>query len=394
MGHGTHLGLTVGAGGEDTRRDARDGRRSPRRRWPEPAISAGVDLVERELGESVPDFVRRLEAGPANPGLIVTATDPIVDRIARSRVSVLILGETGAGKEVLAQRIHASSPRAGKPMISFNCAAVCETLIDSQLFGYQRGTFTGAEHNQTGLIEAADGGTLFLDEVGELSPAAQAKLLRVLETRVVTRLGGVSSRPIDVRFIAATNRDLDRASAEGSFRADLRYRLDGVRVSLLPLRARPAEILPAARHFLDELARRDGLALAELSPEAEVALLGYGWPGNFRELRNVVERAALISQDGRIEAAHLLLPVLHQTLDVAAAEGRAQGGESARQRIVAALFACAGNQTRAAAMLGISRRTLITRLQTLDIPRPRVRPPRSFPTARTGALRAVEGGAS
>jgi two-component system response regulator AtoC len=355
-------------------------------------IPTGVDGAERDLGESVPEFVRRVEATPANPGLVVTATDPVVDRIARSRVSVLILGETGAGKEVLAQRIHASSPRADKPMISFNCAAVCESLIDSQLFGHQRGTFTGAEHNQTGLIEAADGGTLFLDEVGELSSAAQAKLLRVLETRVVTRVGGVSSRAIDVRFIAATNRDLDRASADGSFRADLRYRLDGVRLSLLPLRARPAEIIPAARHFLDELARRDGLPLAELSPEAEVALLGYEWPGNFRELRNVVERAAIVSQDGQIEAAHLLLPVLEGTLDVAAA-GRAHGTESPRQRIVDALFACAGNQTRAAAMLGISRRTLITRLQVLDIPRPRVRPPRSLPAAMTGALRAVGAGA-
>ena len=196
----------------------------------------------------------------------------VVDRVARTRVSVLITGETGAGKEVLARRIHDSSPRTGKPLVCVNCAAVCATLIDSELFGFQRGAFTGAEQSKVGLIEAADGGTLFLDEVGELSMDAQAKLLRVLDARVVLRVGSVNPRPVDVRFIAATNVNLESAVAEGRFREDLLFRLEGIRLNVPPLRARIDEILPAARLFLEEFSKREGRPLPVLTDRAEAAL--------------------------------------------------------------------------------------------------------------------------
>ena len=304
--------------------------------------------------------------------LTVTASDPIVDRVAWSRVSVLIIGETGAGKEVLARRIHERSPRATGPLVAVNAAAVCETLFESELFGYERGAFTGAVSAKAGLIESADGGTLFLDEIGDMSMSAQAKMLRVLEDRVVTRVGGIRARPLDVRFIAATNQDLRAAVAAGKFRQDLLFRLEGIGLHVAPLRERGSEILPAARQFLMEQAVRDDMPLVIFSETAERALLDYDWPGNFRELRNVVERAAVICDKGRIESADLLLP---DARDVGDLDPSISAGPThdERKRIIAVLSVFAGNQTRAARMLGMSRRTLITRLQALGIARPRGR---------------------
>jgi two-component system, NtrC family, response regulator AtoC len=310
-----------------------------------------------------------------NPG---QGADEVVARVARSRVSVLITGETGAGKEVFARRVHDLSPRADKPLVTINCAAVCASLIDSELFGYERGAFTGADRARMGLVEAADGGTLFLDEVGELSLAAQAKLLRVIETRLVLRVGGLSPRLIDVRFIAATNRDLDSAVSEGSFREDLLFRLEGIRFDVLPLRARGDEILPAARLFLKDLAQRDGLAPAMLAAETERALLEHTWTGNFRELRNVIERASILCKNGVIRPDDLLLPEVRG--EQPAGGGESVDGDAAeRHRIVSALSVCAGNQTRAAKLLGMSRRTLVTRLEILNVPRPRSQTLRSVP---------------
>ena len=300
--------------------------------------------------------------------LVVTAHDPIIDRVARSRLSVLITGESGAGKEVLARRLHERQPRAAGPLVTVNAAAVCESLLESELFGYERGSFTGAVTPKPGLIESADGGTLFLDEVAEMSLSAQAKLLRVLETKVVTRVGSVRPRLVDFRFVAATNQDLGAAIAEGTFREDLWFRMVGIELHVRPLRERTAEILPAARLFLSEQAEREHLPLATITETAERALLEHDWPGNFRELRNVMERAAVLCDGGRIQLADLLLG---DGADRSSAPG--EPGSLERQQIVAALTMCAGNQTRAARMLGMSRRTLISRLEALGIGRPRAR---------------------
>jgi DNA-binding NtrC family response regulator len=332
----------------------------------EPQGLPGARLVEPLVSLPRPAVGRTTRRASA---LTVTAHDPVVDRVASSRMSVLITGESGAGKEVLARRLHERSPWAAGPLVSVNAAAVCESLLESELFGHERGSFTGAVNPKPGLIEAADGGTLFLDEVAELSLPAQAKLLRVLETKLVTRVGGLRPRAVDVRFVAATNQDLGAAIAEGRFREDLWFRLNGIELHVAPLRARTAEILPAARQFLAEQAQRDERPAAIISESAERALLAYDWPGNFRELRNVIERAAVICNGGRVEVADLLLGE-GSDRDAGAAD---DPGRAERAQIVAALAMCAGNQTRAARMLGISRRTLITRLEALDIARPRAR---------------------
>lgn len=322
-----------------------------------------------------PLLIEKLHLRSSAPGLRVTGADPLIDRIAASRLSVVITGETGAGKEALAQSLHARSPRCRKSMVTINCAAICDSLLEGELFGYERGAFTGAVKPKMGLVEAADGGTLFLDEVAELSPGAQAKLLRVIETRVVTRIGSVTPRTVDVRFVAATNRDLELAVEDGRFREDLRFRLEGIHLVVPPLRERLEEILLAARGFLREAVARDGGAQPQLTAEAEAVLLSHTWPGNFRELRNVMERAAVLCADGRIGVGDLLL---------SDAGGRQQTRSSSptppvvattdeRARILSALARCAGNQTRAAKLLGISRRALITRLDTLNIVRPQAR---------------------
>jgi transcriptional regulator with PAS, ATPase and Fis domain len=232
----------------------------------------------------------------------------LADRAARHRISVLILGETGVGKEVLARRLHRQSPRAAGPLVVVDCAALCASLAESTLFGHERGAFTGALRGAPGLLESANGGTVFFDELGDLPLPLQAKLLRAVDTRTVLPVGATRLRPLDVRFVAATNIDLDRRVAEGRFRADLLFRLDGIRLPLPPLRQRPGEILRLARLFLAEGSAQVQLPPPALSEAATAALEGHHWPGNVRELRHVIERALALHDGPRIGPEHLLLP--------------------------------------------------------------------------------------
>ena len=296
----------------------------------------------------------------------------LVERVAPSTINVLLLGETGVGKEVLAAALHRASSRAERPFMPIHCAALAPSVLESELFGHERGAFTGAGQPKPGLLEMAEGGTVLLDEIGELAMDVQVKLLRVLEDKRVLRVGAVASRAIDVRFIAATNRDLKADVASGKFRKDLYYRLDGISIRIPPLRERPRDVEPLARAFA---------AGTELSREALRALTRYEWPGNVRELRNVIERAALLAGGGPIELEHLTdlggdgeTETAAPSTPPATREPEALRGAVEtleRERIVEALEQCSGNQTRAAKLLGISRRMLISRLEGYRIPRPR-----------------------
>jgi len=309
---------------------------------------------------------------------------------ARASISVLVLGETGVGKEVMARTIHERSPRAGHPFLALNCSAFGEQLLEGELFGYERGAFTGAVEARPGLFEAADGGTVFLDEVGELTPPTQAKLLRVLEARTVMRLGGRKPRAIDVRFVAATNRNLDAAVESGAFRRDLFYRLNGLSLTIPPLRERPTELAPLARGFVELACRELDRPPLHLSDDAMAALAAHAWPGNVRELRNAMERAVVLCLGEVIEPLHLPQVVANAAapaglrpepaLEADSAEREpeldadryaAQLTELEKARIVSALKQTGGNQTEAAKVLGMARRTLISRLEALELPRPR-----------------------
>jgi DNA-binding NtrC family response regulator len=310
--------------------------------------------------------------------------------VAQGTISVVLLGETGVGKEVIARAIHRYSPRAARPFVSINCAAIPEALLESELFGHERGAFTGAVKDKVGLLETAAGGTLLLDEVGEMPLPAQAKLLRAIETREIVRVGGVKTRPVDVRFVAATNRDLEQLVEARVFRRDLYFRLNGISVTVPPLRERTAELEGMARKFVTEFSRTLGRGERVLTPGALAVLKRQSWPGNVRELRNVIERAVLLSEGREIRPEDLslgaagVLPSIEDVEEVEAElleeEGPASGGSLSeemraieRKRILEALEQCAGNQTRAAEKLGITRRALIHRLETYGVPRPRKR---------------------
>jgi transcriptional regulator with PAS, ATPase and Fis domain len=293
----------------------------------------------------------------------------LAERVARSTINVLLLGETGVGKDVLARRIHAMSPRAERAFLPLNCGALSEQLLESELFGHERGSFTGAVESKQGLLEAADGGTVFLDEVGELPMSVQVKLLRVLEERQVRRVGGIRSKPFDIRFIAATNRDLGEAVHGGGFRPDLYYRLNGISLVIPPLRQRVGEIEGLAKRFVEESSQRaERDTVPTISPDAMQWLKAHNWPGNIRELQNALERAVLLCNGDEITLEHL-----PPTTGVSSKTGdhRAIDPDPERQRILEALEKCAGNQTRAARLLGISRNTLLARLDAYGIARPR-----------------------
>ncbi|MBD5646136.1 MAG: sigma 54-interacting transcriptional regulator [Desulfovibrio sp.] len=300
-----------------------------------------------------------------------------IAQVAPSPATVLLEGESGTGKELAARAIHASSPRADGPFVSLNCAALPESLMESELFGHERGAFTGAVQMRKGRFELAAGGTLFLDEVGELSPATQARLLRVLQERAFERLGGMETLRADVRIITATNRDLERMVEAGSFRRDLFYRLNVFPLRLPPLRDRQEDILPLAAHFLGCFAAGGAHGRPHLSLAVMDMLQRYAWPGNVRELQNVMERAALLLGPERVVLPQHLPPALHGAARAAAPEeGAGDTGprlpvgslaerldEVERASIVEALAACSGHMGNAAAALGLTERVMALRLR-------------------------------
>ena len=298
-------------------------------------------------------------AAPSVPEASMDRVWQLVELAAPSDLSILVLGETGVGKEVVARKIHESSPRAKRPMLAINCAALNESTIESELFGHEAGAFTGATATKPGLLEAASGSTVLLDEVGELPLATQAKLLRAIDAREIVRLGSVKPRPIDVRVIAATHRDLVAMVDAGTFRSDLFFRLDGLTIHVPPLRQRREEIVPLAREFVRRAcANRPPLVM---DGAVEAALLAHAWPGNVRELQKVMERAVVLAGKGPLTIAHLQLKGA-PAAEPAAADFKGEREAAERRSIERALEQAGGNQTRAAALLGISRRTLVDRL--------------------------------
>jgi DNA-binding NtrC family response regulator len=287
-------------------------------------------------------------------------------RVARTKSAVLITGETGSGKEVLAEQIHRWSPAASGPFLRMNCAAVPRELVESELFGHERGAFTGAVQRKLGFLEAASKGTLLLDEVGEMSLEAQAKLLRALEMRTITRIGGTDAIELDTRFIYATHRDLSADVKSGRFREDLLFRINTFQLEVPPLRARPSETLTLASLFVDRFARLHGTPPRQLSLATVDTLLTYAWPGNVRELRNAIEHAVVLARGDAIEVGDLpeSLARTAPSHGVDGASGlRGEIADLERERVEQALELEAGNQTRAAARLGISRRGLIRKLE-------------------------------
>jgi DNA-binding NtrC family response regulator len=334
----------------------------------------------------------------------------LLDVIAPSPLAVLILGETGVGKEVFAEAIHKKSRRANKPFLQLNCAALPDTLLEGELFGHEKGAFTGATQDKAGLFESAHGGTIFLDEIGEVPMSTQTKLLRVLENGEVLRLGSRKPTRVDVRVLSATNRDLRTLIMDERFRSDLFYRLNGTSLTLPPLRKRIQDIVPLAEFFVDRVSARAERRPPTISAPAARQLERHAWPGNVRELRNVIERAVIMCAGSVIEPEHLfpfeeelvpnvpsrqsLRPSLPEIPAAAPESGRfvAQAGEAAtgrlspldpdstlktrmlameRESILAALEKTAGNQSAAAKMLGMTRRLLITRIEQYGIQRPR-----------------------
>jgi len=336
-------------------------------------------IVQRALEHSrLSQEVRHYREGAGGPPRVIGDSAGLaralqrLEKAAKSgTATVLLRGETGAGKEIMARYLHAHSARAEGPFIDLNCSAIPEQLLESMLFGHEKGAFTDARHFKKGLFDLAHGGTLFLDEIGEMTPQLQSKLLRVLETRTFRRVGGHDDVTVDVRVVAATHRDLEKEVKAGRFREDLYFRLNVVVVAMPPLRERVEDIEPLARHFIQRFCAELGRPAATLHPAALAALSGYAWPGNVRELRNILERVLLLEAEGdEIRAEHL-------PAEIGGRESAASGdlphpfppgvvrplAEVERLAIQHALEVCAANKTRAAQMLGISRQTLRTKLR-------------------------------
>jgi len=335
-------------------------------------LAKPIDL--RELSVAVEDAIGSTGAPskptslPQMPPGIVASSPPMVSLlseavvVAPSRASVLITGESGVGKEVVADIIHLWSERKDKPIVKVNCAAIPDNLLESELFGHERGAFTGAVQARGGRFEAADGGSIFLDEIAEMSPSLQAKLLRVVQDGTFERLGGNRTFRVDVRLIAATNRDIEKEVADGRFREDLFYRLNVIQLHVPPLRERRTDILRLAHHFAEDFSR----GKVRFSSAAAAALELYDWPGNVRELRNTVERACLLSRGEIILPEHLPAKMRPSDLPARDRLEPSQGTlmeDVERTAILNALAETGGNRTQAARRLGISRRNLLYKLQ-------------------------------
>lgn len=317
-----------------------------------------ISLLSEELGKHFPP-VEMIFLGEK-----MDAVRQLVQEVAPTQASVLISGPSGTGKELIARLIHQLSPRREKPFIAVQCAALVDTLLESELFGHERGAFTGAVSTRKGRFELADGGTIFLDEIGEISTSVQVKLLRFLQERAFERVGGTRTISVDLRFIAATNKDLKMEVVQNRFREDLYYRIHVFPVTLPPLVERSEAILPLADFFVRKFSTSLGKKRAVFSPGAESALLSYPWPGNIRELQNVIERAVILSGQ-KIEAHHLNVDpdLFQESLPIPG--GLLQTEE--RKLILKVLHDVAGNRKKAADLLGISRRTLQYRIKAYDL---------------------------
>jgi transcriptional regulator with PAS, ATPase and Fis domain len=314
-------------------------------------IDAGVRALDHPTAGG---YVRVVGESVEWRGVLRKAT-----QVAPTDTTVLITGESGTGKEVVARFIHAASARRNRPFVALNCAALPEQLLESELFGYERGAFTSAQQAKPGQVELASGGVLFLDEVSEMSLSAQAKFLRFLQEREFQRLGGTRLIKANIRVIAATNRDLRKAVERGDFREDLFYRLAVFDIQIPPLRDRPSDIVPLSESFLQEIGRSFGRPPAGLTRDARNALLQYEWPGNVRELRNVLERGAILCEGALIDTSHLALQpgnrsLRSDTTDLSVVE---------RTTISKVLHECRGNKTKAARRLGLSRTQLHLRIR-------------------------------
>jgi DNA-binding NtrC family response regulator len=314
--------------------------------WEHHRLVEEVEVLRKEVA----DLSVRGEILTRNRGMLEQLE--IAGRVADSALSVLVEGESGTGKELLAEFIHNRSSRAQYPLVKVNCAALPEQLLESELFGHAKGSFTGAVKDRQGRFELAHGGTIFLDEVAELTPSIQAKLLRVLQHKEFERIGENETRKVDVRVIAATNRNIDEALREGSFREDLFYRLNGVRIKLLPLRERPEDIPLLVQHFLGKFSKGPHAAI---SSEAEQLLRSYRWSGNVRELENVIARAALLAANGEIQFQHLP-PELRMKGDATP-----HSLEEMERAHIKHVLQYARDYDEAAGILGIDRKTLLNK---------------------------------
>jgi len=345
-----------------------------------------VDFLQKPFGPEVllakvTSVLARAQAArapaPARARGGLIAGDPamaevlsLVEAAAASKATVLITGESGTGKEVVARRIHELSPWALGPFVAVNCAAIPGNLMESELFGHEKGSFTGAAEARSGKFEQAQGGTILLDEVSEMEPALQAKLLRVIQEREVERVGGRRAIPLDLRVIATTNRDLPQEVRKGRFREDLYYRLHVLPIELPPLRRRPGDVLALAEHFLASACRANGLPRPTLSPEAARELAAYDWPGNVRELQNALERAAILARGGVLEPRHLRLGGGPGRTGGAGLEVEGTLDEMERRIILAAFEKHGSNKKATARALGINVKTLRQRLRDYGVDTP------------------------
>ncbi|PLX80055.1 MAG: sigma-54-dependent Fis family transcriptional regulator [Desulfuromonas sp.] len=317
-----------------------------------------LDHLERDLGERR-FFDRMIGANAKMQDLF-----GLIEALAAVDSTVLVLGESGTGKELVAESLHYRSGRAGKELVKVNCAALPETLLESELFGHVKGSFTGAMHDKTGRFQQADGGTIFLDEIADISPEVQVRLLRVLQEKEIEKVGGQKPIKVDIRVVAATNKDLKSLVEEGKFREDLYYRLKVVVVKIPPLRERMEDIPLLVEHFIRVFNKKFKRQISGVAESVMACFMGYGWPGNIRELEHVIEHAFILCRDEMI-LVHHLPEDLQNSLDDAKQQPVVTG--ESREAIIEALRACGGNKSKAAEMLGISRRTIYRKIEEYGI---------------------------